>query len=257
MENARKDADKKYYDAFPSRLREMLTLPNAEGVILKQTELAEKINVKRQSVGQWSRGKTLPNVDALRAIAKEYGVSADYLIGLSDTKKAENSDIPEKTGLSGKAVEILADWTKFYPGTVVYQGKALSREISIINALIEKAHKTELLSKLHDYLVGEWCFRYEGDGDPGKTLQPEEITSVYDVPILCFQKGVVRTRTLQASELNDIFAAQVQAELIRLKSVLSDRRSEENKEENEMELQECLAKIASSSPDSPGGKENA
>jgi transcriptional regulator with XRE-family HTH domain len=226
-----------------------------------QEMLAEKLKIARNTLTKLECGFRDFKSTELLNIAKVLEVSTDYLLGLSDTKKAENSDIPERTGLSPKAVEILEDWTKLYPGTVVYQGKALSREISIINTLIEEAHKTELLSRLHDYLATEWYFRYEGDGCPRKTLQPEEIPEeipfVLDVPLLCFQKGVVRTRMLQTSELNDIFAAQVQAELIRLKGVLSDRRSEENKEENEMELQVCLAKVASSSPDSPGGKENA
>ncbi len=48
------------------------------------TELAKKINVSPNTVSRWERGKRLPNLDAIIALAKFFKVSTDYLCGLED-----------------------------------------------------------------------------------------------------------------------------------------------------------------------------
>lgn len=51
---------------------------------LTMTELAKKINVSPNTVSRWERGKRLPNLDAIIALAKFFKVSTDYLCGLED-----------------------------------------------------------------------------------------------------------------------------------------------------------------------------
>lgn len=54
---------------------------------LSQMELANQLGVSRQAVSRWESGDTTPSVDKLKALAKLYGVSLDWLFG--DTADGE------------------------------------------------------------------------------------------------------------------------------------------------------------------------
>lgn len=51
---------------------------------LTQLELAEKTNLERKSIIRYENGQSVPSGRALTALARFFGVSADYLLGLSD-----------------------------------------------------------------------------------------------------------------------------------------------------------------------------
>ncbi len=78
---------------------------------IKQAEIAEKLGVSVQSYSAYENGRE-PNYDILLKIAKILDVEASYLIGESDYKHSLNSDICSVTGLSERAVEILACWNR-------------------------------------------------------------------------------------------------------------------------------------------------
>jgi len=50
-----------------------------------QQSLAEKLRVSKPTVQAWERGKSSPGHDMLVTICRMYDVSADYLLGLTDT----------------------------------------------------------------------------------------------------------------------------------------------------------------------------
>ena len=50
---------------------------------MTQQELASKLYISQQAVGKWERGESTPNPDAIIAMAKIFGVSADTLLGES------------------------------------------------------------------------------------------------------------------------------------------------------------------------------
>lgn len=47
---------------------------------LSQEELAEKLYVSRQTISNWERGKTYPDIDSLLLMATYFDVSLDNLI---------------------------------------------------------------------------------------------------------------------------------------------------------------------------------
>ncbi|MCY7164614.1 helix-turn-helix domain-containing protein [Streptococcus gallolyticus] len=47
---------------------------------LSQEELAEKLYVSRQTISNWERGKTYPDINSLLLIATYFGISLDNLI---------------------------------------------------------------------------------------------------------------------------------------------------------------------------------
>jgi transcriptional regulator with XRE-family HTH domain len=57
---------------------------------LSQEDVADGISCDRRSVGAWERGEKLPTLEFFYAVAQFFGVSTDYLFGLTDSPKLEN-----------------------------------------------------------------------------------------------------------------------------------------------------------------------
>ena len=51
---------------------------------LTQTELANKTKISQAGIAKWETGDRTPNLEYLIVLAKFFGVSADYLIGLEN-----------------------------------------------------------------------------------------------------------------------------------------------------------------------------
>lgn len=47
-------------------------------------ELASKTGLTAAAIGFWELGKRVPNAEAVVTLAKYFGVSTDYLLGLED-----------------------------------------------------------------------------------------------------------------------------------------------------------------------------
>lgn len=63
---------------------------------LSQEELAEKINITRQTISNWELGETYPNPEQLKLISELFGVSIDSLVEnskfITDDKVLKNED---------------------------------------------------------------------------------------------------------------------------------------------------------------------
>ena len=60
----------------------ILQLRKANG--FTQEELAEKLNVSRQSVSKWESGQSVPELEKLVALSEIFQVSTDHLLKPSD-----------------------------------------------------------------------------------------------------------------------------------------------------------------------------
>lgn len=60
-----------------------------------QQTLADKLNVTKHTVSSWEQEKSEPYHEMLVKICKLYGVSADYLLGLSNIDPAYVKNRPE------------------------------------------------------------------------------------------------------------------------------------------------------------------
>ena len=89
---------------FPSRLRKMMKKRG-----MNQEALAHLVSVQRQTISLYTIGQSKPDTDRLTAIAGALGVSADYLLGISDIESpdATTRNICEKTGLSETSINRL------------------------------------------------------------------------------------------------------------------------------------------------------
>lgn len=61
---------------FPERLIELRKLRN-----LTQQELANLLNVSKQTVGSWERGRTEPSIPIINELANILNTTTDYLTG--------------------------------------------------------------------------------------------------------------------------------------------------------------------------------
>lgn len=52
---------------------------------LTQTELAKQLGLTRSGVNAWEMGISVPSTQYIVELAQYFGVSSDYLLGLSDT----------------------------------------------------------------------------------------------------------------------------------------------------------------------------
>ena len=64
---------------FAQRLKELRIENN-----LTQTQVAVKLGIRQQSYARYENGEGEPSLDTLVAIAKQYNVTVDYLLGLTE-----------------------------------------------------------------------------------------------------------------------------------------------------------------------------
>lgn len=73
----------------------LLTL--RKGMDLTQEQLAEKINVSRQSVSKWESGQAVPELEKIVALSEVFDVTIDYLL-----KPSEIDELSVKTEMLEK-----------------------------------------------------------------------------------------------------------------------------------------------------------
>jgi len=108
---------------------------------LSQEDVAEKLNVSRQTVSKWETNQTVPELIKAKLLSQLYNVSYDYLISESHI------------GGDVTSIEMIVDeidwtsaWSKKYPILASYQG------VEGINTYCEK------ISELYDTFKNEFNF---------------------------------------------------------------------------------------------------
>lgn len=64
---------------FSERLKELRTAAN-----LSQMDLSFKTGISQSAIAKWELNKTEPTASAIITLAKFFGESADYLLGLKE-----------------------------------------------------------------------------------------------------------------------------------------------------------------------------
>ena len=73
---------------FNERLKEL-----REANRLSQVKLAKELNISKQSISNWENNNILPSIDVLVKVIRYFRVSADYILGLTDRKYIEVSNL--------------------------------------------------------------------------------------------------------------------------------------------------------------------
>lgn len=59
-----------------------------------QVELAKRLGVAKQTVSNWENENIQPSIEMLVRLAKLFGVSTDYLLGLDETPRLSIEGLP-------------------------------------------------------------------------------------------------------------------------------------------------------------------
>ncbi len=156
---------------FSSRLKEMLETGGLKhDHPISQARLSKELNITRQAISSYLNSATLPTIDKLKSLAEYFGVTSDYLIGLSDAKQPENSDIVERLGLSEDVIDILSDIkTESEKNREKFASDGLElllMDIDIINRFIQYGSTIGLFSEISDVCLWmEHAISDKSEGD--------------------------------------------------------------------------------------------
>lgn len=128
---------KGFDNIFSTRLRKLME--RDENNKITQQTLADKTGCSRQAISQYMDGSSTPNVDKLISIAKFFGVSTDYLLGLAQepTTDMELNAICEYTGLDEKSVKQLVHFKNNNSHLLDFENYLISNEIlGLVSALL-------------------------------------------------------------------------------------------------------------------------
>ena len=77
---------------------------------LSQEELAGRVGVSRQAVSKWELGDAAPEVDKLRALAREFGVTVDELLSEEVPRGPEQAPPPQHSPTAGWLGRMVGRW---------------------------------------------------------------------------------------------------------------------------------------------------
>jgi len=96
---------------------------------LSQAELAQALGISRSALSLYEINKREPDYNILCNIAKYFGVSTDYLLGLEDTAQS----IPQSSDPDESLAKFMSDYDRLNDNGKAYikdqMGYALSKEI--------------------------------------------------------------------------------------------------------------------------------
>ena len=105
---------------------------------ISQSELAEVIGVKNNTVSTWERGTRKPDFEALNLLSDYFEVSFDYILGSSDKEEARVK--PTQDELDQLALSALAD--DLYDNMKKYC-QLSTKSQKMIDALINATYQME------------------------------------------------------------------------------------------------------------------
>lgn len=134
MPRKRTSIPENYYAPLPTMLRRLMLSSG-----YTQADLAAHLGITRQSVSAYMDGSANPTPTAIVNIAGFFGVSTDYLLGVSSYGKEETAHLTaEEIGLSEQAAFVLKSEANQYDKS----------KLTVLNFLIEN---DSLLDKLTFY----------------------------------------------------------------------------------------------------------
>ena len=75
---------------------------------ITQSELAKMLDMTRSAVNSWEMGLSIPSTQYIVELAKIFGVSTDYLLGVKETASVS------VVGLSDKQVKIICEIIDYF-----------------------------------------------------------------------------------------------------------------------------------------------
>ena len=119
------------------------------------SDLVRGTKISKSSISGYIIGKQKPSIIQIKKIANFFGVSSDYLLGLSNVKST-NEDVKTVHKLTGLSDEAIIELKKQYKMAIETDYEHIypmfKREISAINYLIANEEKYNLFKSLANFI---------------------------------------------------------------------------------------------------------
>ncbi len=113
-----------------------------------QEELAEKLNLSRQTILRWEKNQVFPDISNLKAVAQVLDVSFDYLLGEDKTNKVPSSKLSLTDVLVGKEVRLIIYEESLDNYLAIYDNNCLVLDIAEDMVQVQYTDKNELQMKI-------------------------------------------------------------------------------------------------------------
>ena len=130
---------------------------------LSQEEIAEKLNITRQTVSKWESNETVPNINQVKLLAKIYKISLEELLNYNKVDEEIESIIKKTNTKTQDKIDWTKVWSKKYPVLETYQNKVNIKkyEHDLNNILTElqtkyNYNRLDAMIVLKDILAHSW-----------------------------------------------------------------------------------------------------
>ncbi len=186
---------------------------------ITQGTLAEAIGISRQSITLYENRTRVPDIEILSRFSDFFGVTSDYLLGLSDNRTNENAAIGDKLGLSDEAIQELQRYAKNVQETEnisttgMIQKHIAKAKYSRYNGYLKTLNMlildTRLLSAIDNYIFTKIDpiianYDYIDDDTSIQTFEQQRIECGQAVNMYHIQKNLIRVweKTIKQEETN-------------------------------------------------------
>ncbi len=201
---------------------------------LSLQKVATDLNVTAQSLSLYEKGQRTINIDLLKRVAEYFGVSSDYLIGLSDVSSSnmELTAVCHYTGLNNEAIENIINHTSSPKSIYDELNVSVSRTVftpkyyeinkKVLNQIFSCSWFWDII---FNYVImsnlQEQSFEYKKNYDAAcqALLNEKNIDEIYDIiqkpTQYCNDIDVARyTVTRLIEKISDIFDGRIKTEAL-------------------------------------------
>ena len=110
---------------------------------ITQEQVKQAIGCDLKSYRAWEKDGNYPNADYLVELSHLFGVSTDYLLGISDFTNIGNKEMAEETGLSELAIDRLRAINGARPGGEMYP--------QVLSVIISSSYFLSFIQQIRSY----------------------------------------------------------------------------------------------------------
>lgn len=113
-----------------------------------QEQMAQLLNVRRSTYGEYERGKIMPPVDKIKILADYFGTSVDYLMGHTNVMTHRERGEDDTYDIS-EGMNVILDYLQDHAALLTFNGQALdddSRQL-LISSLQNSLQMAKLINQ--------------------------------------------------------------------------------------------------------------
>ena len=136
----------------------------------------QRSSVTLDTCRNWEQGRKLPRAGTLIELSKFYGVSTDFLLGLSECTSVENEDIRKRIGLNDESIQALemavkeSDLERKMQDTYSNNSKEILSVVDTINVMLKHSMLVNVANAFRNFLETKYCVPVQYDSSLNKFI---------------------------------------------------------------------------------------